>query len=192
VRRRSRARRTRATAMLEFALILPLMLFMLAFCIDVGRMMYAQHAAQQALADAARQAAVTGAAGSSGNSSESVPGTRQLAIDTCEASPDSCKMALYALRTALSEVPGGRAVKSWTLRVSTDQALGFGTRCSAVTPSVKLDLAYRIDWLMPGMNALLSVGSERTEEAPADQPLATAAIARCEVEEAVQAPIGAP
>lgn len=178
--------------MLEFALILPLMLFMLAFCIDAGRMIYASHAAQQALADAARQAAVFGAAGQGGSSAASYPASRQIAINACNASQTSCQMALYALHTTLSEVPGGKIIKSWTLSVAEDPTLKLGSVCSALTPSIKLTLAYDIDWLMPGMNTLLSVGSETPAPRLSTQHLTTSAVVRCEVEEPTGAPAGTP
>jgi hypothetical protein len=198
-RRSSRSRR--CNVMLEFAMTLPFMLFLLAFSIDMGRMVYAMNAAQQATATAARQAAVFGVAGANGTeaSTDANP-TRAAVIATCNdtvnpaipSTAENCKMGLYAMRTAIANTPGGGLLQDWEFFVIGKQATdaegaesGFGRICTAATPLVRIELHYEMDWLTPGMKGLIgAVGSNTTtnNEKLERAQIATTATARCEVE----------
>jgi Flp pilus assembly protein TadG len=176
-----RKRRRRASVMLEFALVLPFMLYMLAFTLDMGRMIYASHAAQTAITDAARQSAVFGAAGGDGNSDADPLIDRAAVIATCNASTTNCRMALHATQQALASTPGGKMLTSWTLSVAEDAALKLGRVCTSATPAVKLRLAYDVNWLTPGMDKLLSIGNE-SAAVLGPQSFSASATMRCEVE----------
>lgn len=183
----------RCNVMLEFAMVLPFMLFLLAFSIDIGRMMYAMNAAQEIVATAARQAAVFGAAGVDGDhASPNAQQTRALIVSGCNKTSvaevnASCNMALFATSTAIANTPGGGLLKNWTLDVAADAASnnGFGRVCTASTPLVKLTITYEMDWLTPGMRGLLGItgntGGSETGNLSAST-LAANATARCEVE----------
>ena len=197
-----RPRRTRrCNVMLEFAMTLPFMLFLLAFSIDMGRMVYAMNAAQQATATAARQSAVFGVTGANGDylSTEANP-SRAAIIESCNttvnpsvpSTAENCKMGLYSMRTAIANTPGGALLEKWSFYVIGAQASdaegaasGFGRICTAATPLVRIELHYEMEWLTPGMKGLIgAVGSNTTannEKLKASQ-IATTATARCEVE----------
>jgi Flp pilus assembly protein TadG len=169
--------------MLEFAMVIPFMLFILAFSIDMGRMVFAANAAQQAVSQAARQSAVFGAAGIDGTIASTTGETRAAVVSSCNATPSQCKMALYAMNTALAETPGGRMLENWALTVSDDPANKLGRVCTASAPSVRVKLSYDINWLTPGMYSLLGIVGGSGDDAPLEkQSLATSATARCEVE----------
>lgn len=185
-------KRRRASVMLEFALVLPFMLFLLAFTIDMGRMVYAAHAAQQAVSETARQSAVFGAIGIGGDHASAVPASRATAVGACNADRGSCKMGLFALHTALTDTPGGQMLQNWQMVVTDDVQNGFGPVCSAATPTIRVQLAYDIDWLTPGMTGLLNLvgtGSAPASDSLPTQHMTSTATARCEVE--VDAPTGA-
>ena len=193
-RRLCTARRTRrCNVMLEFAMTLPFMLFLLAFSIDMGRMMYAMNAAQEIVATATRQSAVFGAAGIDGDhqSTEANP-TRAAIVAGCNKPSEaeviaSCRMALYATRTAIANTPGGQLLKNWSFKVADGSAAsnGFGRVCTASTPLVKITMTYEMDWLTPGMRGLLGiVGNTNNSDTSnlTTSTLAANATARCEVE----------
>jgi Flp pilus assembly protein TadG len=175
---RARRRRSRASVMTEFALLLPFMLYMMAFTLDMGRIIYAAHSTQSAVTDAARQSAVFGAAGVDGSSTDAMVTSRSAAIAECNASTTSCRMGLYAMQQALANTPGGATLKSWDLSVAEDPTLKLGRTCTSTTPALKLTLDYQIDWLTPGMNVLLGVG----EQTLSALNFSTSVTARCEVE----------
>ena len=185
-------KRRRASVMLEFALVLPFMLFLLAFTIDMGRMVYAAHAAQQAVSETARQSAVFGAAGMDGNHASPVPASRSTVVAACTADRTSCVMGLFALQTALADTPGGQMLQNWQLSVTQDVQAKFGRVCSADTPTIRVQVAYDIDWLTPGMNGLLNMagtGSDQSSGTLQPRSMTSTATARCEVETAT--PTGA-
>jgi Flp pilus assembly protein TadG len=196
---RSRRRTRRCNVMLEFAMVLPFMLFLLAFSIDMGRMMYAMNAAQEIVATAARQSAVFGAAGVDGDhTSANAQQTRAAIISGCNKPSEaeviaSCNMGLYATSTAIANTPGGGLLQKWSLDVAADAASnnGFGRVCTATTPLVKLTITYEVDWLTPGMRGLLGItgntGNTETGNL-AKSTLAANATARCEVEFSTGAP----
>jgi hypothetical protein len=172
--------------MLEFAMVLPFMLFLLAFSIDMGRMVFAANAAQQAVSQAARQSAVFGAAGVDGSFNTPVDETRSVVTSDCNANRTTCTMALFAMNAALEETPGGRMLENWSLVVSAAPGSPFGRVCTTSTPSIRIKLSYDINWLTPGMNGLLGIVGSGSDPAPepelTTQTLATVATARCEVE----------
>ena len=184
-----RARRSGAV-LLEFAVVLPFLLFFMLFMVDVGRMIYTANAVQEAAYVAARQAAVWGAAGQSSSAplSLSTPDAADeasaksgcSATSPCTAFQASrTTYAQWALRSALADTPGASAASDVRLTVTS------GAACTASDTVVSLRVDYQIEFLAPFMNRLLSVSSSSNgsdaENIPASS-LSVRATARCETE----------
>jgi Flp pilus assembly protein TadG len=137
--------------MIEFAMVLPLFLFILLFTVDMGRMVLLQAALQDATQQAARSGAQVGGANKNGNKSQTT------------------------FNEAVSNAPG-----MTTSRISEFSVLA-GSSCTAFQPNVTIRTAYQADFVTPGLSTLLGVftGDERGPEA--DWTLRATSVARCEV-----------
>lgn len=189
MRRRSRPRR-RAAVLLEFAVVLPFLLFFMLFMVDVGRMIYTANAVQEAAYVAARQSAVWGAAGASSTAALDLTAPDAAAEANakggCSASSPCTAFqasrttyAQWALRAALADTPGASSATDVRVFVTS------GAACTASETVVSLRVAYQIEFLAPFMGRLLSTSASSNgtdaENIPA-RSLSVRATARCETE----------
>jgi Flp pilus assembly protein TadG len=152
-----RHRRRRATALLEFVLILPLFLFLTLFIIDASRMLFVKGAMSDVSYRTARAGAVVGGAGTA------TSGPSRTAFDA-----------------AVVEVPGADSAERLTLQITRGQT------CTVADPYVAIDVSFRLRLLTPGLAQLLdfSTGSTTGSSgalASGQFEMSSSAIARCEV-----------
>lgn len=150
--------RPRGAQLVEFALVLPIFLFLILFSIDMGRMVFYSGVVHDAAFTSARAGAQVGAAGSSAKGA-----SRDAYFD------------------AISQVPGnGDADTIATFSVER------GASCdrSPTSPNrfVQVRGTLSVEFITPGMRTLLTIGGngERFDDLGA-WTLPATGIARCEV-----------
>lgn len=148
---RPRQRRSRATALLEFVLLLPMFMFLMLFIFDVSRVLMVSGVAQDAAYRAARAGAVYGG-----------------------ADPDGSRPALAAFNQATRELPGGGSLQNARVEIVR------GSECiSTAGEYVEIRVHYDIDMVTPGLGRLLN--GINGLPADGAYHLSSTAIARCEV-----------
>jgi Flp pilus assembly protein TadG len=144
--------RRRGAAMLEFAIVLPVMLFLLLFTLDVGRTLLVQSVVQDSAFAAARAAAQIGETSGAESVFSSSLALMPAAIDT------------EVLR-----------ISSGTGRAGASAQSAGQTECSIERPYVYVYAQVRVPLFTPGLGAL--IGAARQE----GWTLSASAVARCEV-----------
>lgn len=147
-------RMRRGAQMLEFALMLPIVLFMLTFMLDMGHMILLSGALQDSVGVAARAGAQVGGAGAN----ETGPSRR-------------------ALDQALNDAPGLDA--DGLSRYIIDS----GSRCATTGDDryITIDVRYPVAFITPGITSLLGIidGERRGPEGA--WTLGATAVSRCEI-----------
>lgn len=148
--RRGRSGR-RGTQILEFALLLPLFLFMLLFSIDMGRMVLISGAVHDAAFVAARAGAQVGDTG-----------------------PNPGGASARAFASAVEIVPGAEQSRASVLEVS-------GACQEPYNLNVRVKVSYRVQFITPGLTTLLGMVNGERRAPEGDWILPAVGIARCEV-----------
>lgn len=152
---RGRSRR-RGAALLEFVLIFPMFLFLIAFILDMSRLMLISGAVQDATYRSARAGATVGGG--------ELPDGRTISQD--------------AFDEALDELPGGDAVQA------SDVVVVRGDVCQLSDPYVEVHVGFTIELLTPGLGRLLDLsapGGDSGVDIPGSFTMESSAVARCEV-----------
>lgn len=163
--RTSRFKSRRASLLLEFALILPVIMFIILFTVDIGSMVLIHGAMQDATYSSARSGAQVGGAGLDGATGAHV----------CGKGPCSLGSTYNSLTTAMSEIPGGSHLVAFE-----GMSIVDGDRCTANAPDndVVIKVSYKPKLLTPGLPQLIGLFQAKS----GDQWTMTAtAVARCEV-----------
>lgn len=163
----SRARR--AVAMIEFALVLPMFLFLIVFTIDMGHLILMSGSVQDATHTAARVGAQLGGAGVNTNSGGGI---------ACGNGSRNCNSDAYrALTDTVAQIPTAD-----TLGQLEHMEIATGSRCTTggADDHVTLRVRYSTRLVTPGLSALLSFVSGKPENYESWNLNATA-VARCEV-----------
>ncbi len=142
----------RGVVMLEFAMILPALVFTLLFTVDMGRMVLLQSALQDATQQAARAGAQVGGAGNGST------GTSRVAFNG-----------------AIDAAPG--MTRS---RVSSF-VVNDGFRCRVGESYVEVTTRYRADFVTPGLTSVLGIFAGEDRDPASDWTLEATSVARCEV-----------
>lgn len=128
--RPAQRRRRRGTVMLEFALLLPLFMFLVLFTVDVGRLTFYMGALNDATYLSARAASQYGSTG-----------------------PANSGISATAFRRAIEAVPG---MANGSERI---QIVGTGV-CTDATSFIDIDGTYRYRFLTPGLSELARLSSQ--------------------------------
>jgi hypothetical protein len=153
--RRIGTRRRKGATLLEFAFVLPLILVLITFSIDMGRVMMISGGLADATSVAARRAALFGATGDSGSG-----------------------IARQAFNEQISVVPG---LSDSVARAGGDgfRVVGGGV-CSSANPYVRVRGQANIRFITPGMDQLLGLAGGRSNIG-SGMNVSYTAVARCEV-----------
>lgn len=156
----TRTRRSKASVMLEFALILPLALAIMLFTVDMGRLVLLSTGLHDSAAVAARA------------------GARQGLVGT-----DSSGPAFNAFTEASQVVPG---LATSTFEVNSPRTIPAGGGgnfwCTPNDQYVRVTGKADISFITPGLGALLSmVGSVDPSSVPSSVSISSTGVARCEV-----------
>lgn len=148
------SRRRRGAQMLEFAIVLPIVLFMLTFMLDMGRMVLISGVLQDATQVAARSGAQVGGAGS--------PTTGP---------------AREALDQSLDDYPGVEAETTHSFVIES----GERCRTTGTNRHVAIQVNYPVDFITPGLTMFLNMmdGEDRAPEGA--WLLRATAVSRCEI-----------
>lgn len=168
-------RRLRGATMIEFVLILPLMLFVTLFTIDMGNVILVNGAMQDAAYSAARAGAQTG-----GGSLDPASGTYPCGTG---ASAGSCStgVAYQSFQQAVHNVPGFAAdqVSDAQMQILT------GGRCAATATPARADnhvtvrVTYSQELLTPGLALLMEITGSDVDDSR--WQMSVVASSRCEV-----------
>lgn len=153
--------------MLEFALILPIFMFMLIFAIDMGHLVLMSGAMQDATFSAARTGAQVGGAGIDASGSGSV---------VC-ANGQPCKVGstYNSLKDTAAQIPGAGNLDKLTMKVMKGAVCKDG-----VNDHVQISSTFQTQLLTPGLGPLLNMMGGNGENWDT-WTLSATAIARCEV-----------
>ncbi|MGZ4639143.1 MAG: TadE family protein [Actinomycetes bacterium] len=162
LRRGRRGRPGRAATMIEFALVLPIFLFLMLLTVDMGLLMLTSGAMNDTAFSAARAGAEAGGAGlEHGALACPVDGHCQSGIsyDTAEE--------------GLAQMPLGPSSYAYDHSTFTVES---GALCTAGGPDtfVTVKMHYRVHTFTPGLSALLGINGD------SDWPLTATGVARCE------------
>lgn len=159
-RRRPRRRARRGGILLEFALILPLALALITFSVDMGRLVMARTALQDAVNVAARTGARTGNPGP-------FPSGKPC---TADVTPDAGAVSYNAFCQALS---GTSLVAADSVELLGPTG-GVCRRGADATLFVTVSAQARVSYVTPGLSALLGLAGDANN-------VRVTATARCEV-----------
>jgi Flp pilus assembly protein TadG len=156
--RRTRRTRRRGVTLIEFAFVLPILLFLMAFMVDMGRLLMVSHAMQEATYRSARAGAIAGGANISAGANQSV--------------------SREAFDRALSEIPGADQVSGPpTLLVDSG---GLCTK-EGQNQFVTVSTTYNVRLLTPGLGTLLTIAGGDGAQVSASYNLKATSLSRCEV-----------
>lgn len=171
---RPKGRRSRAATMMEFVLILPLMLFVILFTVDMGNVILVNGAMQDTAYSSARAGAQVG------GGSLTPDGRYPCGVTN---SGTSCNQgASYtAFRSAVANVPG------YTSKQLTDVKMQIvtGGKCTATGTSARSDnhvtikVAYKQKLLTPGLSLLMDWSGSDIDNGAWN--MSVVASSRCEV-----------
>jgi Flp pilus assembly protein TadG len=167
---RPRHRKRLGTAMLEFALILPIFMFMMVFVLDMGHLVLMSGAIQDATFSAARTGAQLGGGGVDGSSGGAIVCTNGAA---CQSGS-----TWQTLNQTAQQIPG-----YGSLGELKRMTVVKGARCAATGSDthVVVRSEYSTELLTPGLGGLLSLFSGKSNNLDGDWTLTATAVARCEI-----------
>jgi Flp pilus assembly protein TadG len=146
--------------MLEFAIVLPLMMFLLTLMVDVGRLFMVSYAMQDATYRSARASAVAGGAAA--------------------RTPTGGEVYRDAFYQALDEIPGSDQVEG-----TPNPVVVTGQFCSTLAPNdqfVTVSSTYDVRLITPGLGTLLNLAGGNTSAfLSSTVSLTSASLSRCEV-----------
>lgn len=169
-----RRRRSRAATMMEFVLILPLMLFVVLFTVDMGNVILVNGAMQDAAYSAARAGAQVG--GGSLTPDGRYPCGQGASGTSCTQGA-----SYEAFRSSVANVPGytSKQLSAVSMQIAT------GGRCAANATAARSDnhvtirVAYNQKLLTPGLSVLMDWSGSDMEDGA--WKMAAVASSRCEV-----------
>jgi Flp pilus assembly protein TadG len=152
--------RRRAVSILEFAIVLPIFLFLVFFMVDAARLLMVNNAMQEATYRAARASAIVG----------------------------TTAVAQKAFDDAVAEIPGASAVTEGSARLTTNGVCplvapltGGGLAPVTAEQYVSVQSTYSVTVLTPGLGVLLSFVGGDGIALTSDFPMRSTAVSRCEV-----------
>lgn len=153
-----RTAKKRAVSMLEFTLLLPMMLFLVAFVVDIGRLMMVSNAMTDVTYRTARAGAVAGGG---------------------DVVVNGQTVTKEAFGTALAEIPG--ANQAFNIK---GPNIETGSFCKSTGDDryVKVSTDYSVTLLTPGLGGLLSLaGGGDGGVLPGTFNMNATSVSRCEV-----------
>jgi Flp pilus assembly protein TadG len=151
---RGRRRRTRGAQLLEFAITLPLFLFMLMFSLDLGRMVFMSGLIHDAAFTSARAGAQIGGAGSA---------------------------TTGASRKAFNEVVSNYGWKGTDATYKVVSGATCAKAANSADNFVAVDVSYKVFFITPGLNSLLGVLRGGPTASDGSWTLKATGLARCEI-----------
>lgn len=149
-----RTRRSRGAQLLEFAITLPIFLFMLLFSLDMGRMVFLSGVVHDAAFTSARAGAQVGAAGTNASGAS--------------------RTAFYE---AVDAIPGSKNEDATFQVVSSNECTSSGRDEDTF---VEVRVSYKVRFITPGLNSMLGVMSDR-DNGDGSWTLPATGVARCEI-----------
>lgn len=161
--------------MLEFAFVLPILMFVLLFIVDMGHLMLMSGAMQDATFSAARTGAQVGGAAIDAN------GTGRIVCGGDGANGNPCRAGstYRSLLDTAQQIPGYGSLGSMR-----EMTVVHGAVCrdDGTNDHVELRTTYRTSLVTPGLGAMLNLMSPgANSSADGEWTLSATAVARCEV-----------
>lgn len=176
----SRSRRkNRATTMLEFAIVLPIFLFMMLFTIDMGTVILISGSVNDVTYSAARAGSQSGGAGVAVAS-----GSVTYVCSDAGSTNRTCNRgrSYQVLESGIDAIPFGGSGDS-RLFSKPSMTIVSGSRCQNASTMVVIRSDYTVNMITPGLNSMMNIigGRDDSNFPEKGWRLSTTGVARCEI-----------